>query len=233
MPQLGYSDGEVKVVFKTGFDIENSVAGKWVVAMHPDELPIYISSEGTKVIIVEGSKTNIDRALQVRRAIPYASYLQNKTIVHASSVLCGGGVLGFVGESGAGKSTLARELDTQGFRLISDDLLPIRVVDETVVFPYLDCDKPSMYPIHALFFLTRKKELENVVLKSISKSQGLKLLFVNAFGDLKNDKLWSYQFYFFSNLVRSTKCFLLEIPDDKARLKQAAADILKKFDDLK
>jgi len=201
--------------------------------MHSDELPMYISSEGTEVIVIEDSKRNIDRALQVRRAVPYASYLQNKTIIHASSVLYEWGVLGFVGESGSGKSTFAKELEINGCKLISDDLLPIRIVDETVVVPYLDCDKLSMYPIDALFFLTRKKELETVVLRAISKSQGLKLLLVNAFGDLAHDKLWSYQFDFFLNLVKLTNCSLLEVPDDKSRLKQSAADILKKFDDLK
>lgn len=46
-------------------------------------------------------------------------------VLHASAVVIGGGVIGFLGESGAGKSTLARLLADEGAALAADDLLPV------------------------------------------------------------------------------------------------------------
>jgi hypothetical protein len=46
-------------------------------------------------------------------------------VLHASAVVTGKGVIGFLGESGAGKSTLARLLVGEGVALAADDLLAV------------------------------------------------------------------------------------------------------------
>jgi hypothetical protein len=46
-------------------------------------------------------------------------------VLHASAVVIGGGVVGFLGESGAGKSTLARLLAAEGLPRAADDLLAV------------------------------------------------------------------------------------------------------------
>ena len=51
--------------------------------------------------------------------------------LHASAVEVGGGVVAFVGYKGAGKSTTAASLFAQGHPLVTDDLLVMRLDEET------------------------------------------------------------------------------------------------------
>ncbi|WP_227394759.1 aldolase [Jeotgalibacillus aurantiacus] len=56
-----------------------------------------------------------------------AILMQRKVLpLHGSAVIIGGLAYAVVGESGAGKSTLARALMKRGYKLISDDILPIQ-----------------------------------------------------------------------------------------------------------
>jgi hypothetical protein len=55
--------------------------------------------------------------------------------LHGSAIAINGEAYAFIGESGAGKSTLASAFIKQGFRLLSDDVLAIKLYnDET---PYI------------------------------------------------------------------------------------------------
>lgn len=229
----GYADDEVNFCFKKETSHEKYYYTDWLISSQPNGLPTYIRKDGSVVTVIENEDSVSDKALEIRRVLPYVSYLKDKPLLHASSVLIDGRVVGFIGESGVGKSSLAKELGNSAYKLISDDLLPMRVIDETIIVPNLDNNKVCMYPVDTLFFLTRKKELDDVLVKSVSMTQSLNLLLFNAFGDLAYNKLWSIQFNFFLNLVKLTNCFLLEIPDDKARLRQSAADIVMKLKDFK
>ena len=45
--------------------------------------------------------------------------------LHASAIVTGAGITAFAGRSGAGKSTTAALLNSLGYELISDDILPV------------------------------------------------------------------------------------------------------------
>src|SRR5262245_53572088 len=59
--------------------------------------------------------------------------------LHASSIVTGTGITAFVGHSGAGKSTTAALLNSLGYELISDDLLPVSFDQNSIpgAWPYL------------------------------------------------------------------------------------------------
>ena len=137
------------------------------------------------------------------------------------------------GVSGSGKSTLARQLNTQGFGCVSDDLLPLRIVDNQVVVPYLEEDGLRFFPLIGIYFLGRKKELDGIFIKPISKSEFLNLLLLNGFGDLAHNSLWKYQFEFFLKIIEKTASFLLDLSDDIEKLERSVLDLSKTFNDLK
>jgi hypothetical protein len=53
--------------------------------------------------------------------------LKGRVCLHASSVAVGEDAVAFVGPSGAGKSTLAAALVSRGLRVVSEDVLPMRL----------------------------------------------------------------------------------------------------------
>lgn len=72
-------------------------------------------------------------------------------VLHASAVVLGGGVVGFLGESGAGKSTLARLLAAEGTALAADDLLAIAEGPAALPhYPQLKLDETATAAIAAL-----------------------------------------------------------------------------------
>jgi hypothetical protein len=59
--------------------------------------------------------------------------------LHASAIVTGTGITAFAGDSGAGKSTLAAVLNSWGYELIADDVLPVRFGQNSIpgAWPYL------------------------------------------------------------------------------------------------
>jgi hypothetical protein len=59
--------------------------------------------------------------------------------LHASAIVTGASITAFVGHSGAGKSTTAALLNSLGYELISDDILPVSFDQNSVpgAWPYL------------------------------------------------------------------------------------------------
>lgn len=53
--------------------------------------------------------------------------LKGRVCLHASSIAVDGNAVAFVGPSGVGKSTLAAALVSRGFRVVSEDVLPLRL----------------------------------------------------------------------------------------------------------
>ncbi|MGH9383055.1 MAG: HPr kinase/phosphorylase [Vicinamibacterales bacterium] len=78
--------------------------------------------------------------------------LKGRVCLHASSVAVGGNAVAFVGPSGAGKSTLAAALASRGVRVVSEDVLPLRLEDGHVWVdpggPLIRLWQPS---VHSLF----------------------------------------------------------------------------------
>jgi hypothetical protein len=58
--------------------------------------------------------------------------LRGDYVLHASAVARDNVAVAFAGQSGAGKSTVAAAMCTQGWRLVTDDVLPMRVVEGQV-----------------------------------------------------------------------------------------------------
>jgi hypothetical protein len=59
--------------------------------------------------------------------------------LHASAIVTGNGITAFAGHSGAGKSTTAALLDSLGYELIADDILPVSFNQNSIpgAWPYL------------------------------------------------------------------------------------------------
>jgi hypothetical protein len=59
--------------------------------------------------------------------------------LHASAIVTGTGITAFAGDSGAGKSTLAALLNSWGYELIADDILPVSFSQNSIpgAWPYL------------------------------------------------------------------------------------------------
>jgi hypothetical protein len=63
-----------------------------------------------------------------RGILPRLLHLRRVPCLHASSVLVQSGAVTFIGQSGSGKSTLAASLVVNGFPLVTDDVLPLRLI---------------------------------------------------------------------------------------------------------
>jgi hypothetical protein len=67
------------------------------------------------------------------QALPIASALNGREVLHASGVVVEAGAVAFVGNSGAGKTTLALRLAEQGARLLADDVVALSVAPGGVI----------------------------------------------------------------------------------------------------
>lgn len=59
--------------------------------------------------------------------------IDNCVFLHAACVTYGNKSFAFLGDTGAGKSTLTTFLCTQGFEIVSDDMICIRIIDDEVI----------------------------------------------------------------------------------------------------
>jgi len=131
------------------YEEENPIHIRWgnledMWKMHStNEDPIIISNgfvlfrvEGTAIFLIENGNSIIVSPLQPQKEDEIRLYilgtcmgallLQNKIYpLHGSVVSIDGKAYGIVGFCGAGKSTLARALVKKGYKLISDDIIPI------------------------------------------------------------------------------------------------------------
>jgi hypothetical protein len=74
--------------------------------------------------------------------------------LHASAIVTGKGITAFAGHSGAGKSTTAALLNSLGYELIADDILPVSFNQNSIpgAWPYLRRLKLHRDPITQLAF---------------------------------------------------------------------------------
>ena len=74
--------------------------------------------------------------------------------LHASAIVTGMGITAFAGHSGAGKSTTAALLNSLGYELIADDILPVSFNQNSIpgAWPYLRRLKLHRDPIIQLAF---------------------------------------------------------------------------------
>ncbi|MFC0213217.1 aldolase [Paenibacillus chartarius] len=97
------------------------------VYFHVPRVALYCVRGGKQIIVTPMPKSDIAQVrLYVLGSCMGALLLQRKVLpLHGSAVVINGKAYAFVGESGAGKSTLAAAFVSQGYSLISDDIIPV------------------------------------------------------------------------------------------------------------
>jgi hypothetical protein len=99
----------------------------------------FLIENGNKIMVslMEGANESQVR-LYILGSCMGALLLQRKTLpLHGSAIAINGKAYAVVGDSGAGKSTLASAFLNKGFKLLSDDVIPVSLNDgnEPVVTP--------------------------------------------------------------------------------------------------
>ena len=100
------------------------------------ETAVFSVQDGNKIIVspFKGSEENKIR-LYILGTCMGALLLQRKILpLHGSAIAINGKAYALVGERGAGKSTLASALKNKGFKLLSDDVIPVSLDHENVPF---------------------------------------------------------------------------------------------------
>jgi hypothetical protein len=91
---------------------------------------------GSEVALSDESTINSDELSSVLHALsPKVLALRGHIVLHAASVEIAGRILAFAGLSGAGKSTSAQAMAQAGALLVSEDQLPISLVDARAMVP--------------------------------------------------------------------------------------------------
>jgi energy-coupling factor transporter ATP-binding protein EcfA2 len=137
---------KVDIIIETG-DLSyqwseiDSAQKKFIVKEHVImfEVPntaIFSIQEGKKIIVspIVGSEEDKIR-LYILGTCMGAILIQRKLLpLHGSAVAINGKAYAFIGESGAGKSTLATALNKEGYKLLSDDIIPIFLSKDKIPF---------------------------------------------------------------------------------------------------
>ena len=159
--RVGLRDCRVRSLAAPGRDLLE-ISGAGTFAMPHGQDRIEIDPEPG------AGKAAVEEAL-LGPALALALARRGTFVLHASAVIRGGGVIGFLGESGAGKSTLARLLAAEGAALAADDLLAIAEGPAALPhFPQLKLDEAATaaiarlaprYPLLELYELAPGEEV--------------------------------------------------------------------------
>lgn len=102
-------------------------------ARWPGQLEVIIPDDGARLMVCQrGDVEDSIARLILCQALSFALAAHGRESMHASAVEIGGRAVIFSGDSGRGKSTLATALCQMGGRLLSDDMLSIRLDDANV-----------------------------------------------------------------------------------------------------
>jgi hypothetical protein len=170
----------------------------------------YLSKEGRAIVPVAGKQSNsdqnrtaslsflsgLDREILAGPALVLALALRGIWCLHASAALFNGNLIVFLGESGQGKSTLAAFLaaDNPGWRLASDDILPVTLGPGGVTtwprFPQLKLPGeaqpgvflPEQLPVSKVCVLTDSMGSENPGLQPLAAGQSVQAYLGNTAG---------------------------------------------------
>lgn len=107
-------------------ELENSIVGRFLVEF------------GHKIIVEPDPKIDQDLLRPCILGPIFAALLRQRgmLVLHASSIATKNGAIAFLGHSGWGKSTLANAFYNQGYGLLTDDVMAIKVDgDHPVTFP--------------------------------------------------------------------------------------------------
>lgn len=229
LPLSGYYDLDVEIVFHSQSDLAAMLSERGEAARR-ETVPLpyatglkgLIAKDGRWAVIEETPHGFLDRALWVRRVLPFLAALQGQVTLHASAVASTTGVHAFVGASGAGKSTLAGCLARFGWRPISDDLLPCRRREGGVSVPI---GGDQTLPLRAIYFLSRQDGLECVRRTHLNGVDCLKRLLAHGFGEIALKKAWAAQFELYGSIAHAITAYDLASPDALPRLDQSVLEV--------
>jgi hypothetical protein len=95
-----------------------------------------VSADGTQILWHCGGRASPEgRADVLGRVLPLALHAAGILSLHASAVSFGDAAVAFLAPKYHGKSTIATALVEQGARLVTDDILPIRIADPPMCLP--------------------------------------------------------------------------------------------------
>lgn len=93
-----------------------------------------LSRDGRRLLAARGAcSTWTWQRFLLGQVLPFAALVAGREILHASAVVIDGRAVALAGVSGAGKSTVALELCRRGATFLADDVLALRVQDETLL----------------------------------------------------------------------------------------------------
>lgn len=140
-------DGLDVLIRRGSFDLPPIQRSRSGIGFHVDEETVYFRWEmvgsfrihaGRQVDIIPDPQVE-DTLLERYITGPVLGtilYQRRHLILHGSAVALHGGAVAFLGESGWGKSTLAAHFHTRGSAVITDDIVAIRIEDDThLVYP--------------------------------------------------------------------------------------------------
>ena len=230
-------DVDLQVLFRAdpGSEVDVGVlssadsSGDWFKLMDKDAALAWIRADGRLALVAEGEALVRGFDALVRRVVPFAAALQDRVVLHASSVLADDGVHAFIGASGAGKSSLAECLGDQGFPVLSDDLLLCLPTDTGIVIPRpgQDEDDESGPALAAVYFVEREVALDKIDLQEMSEEECFKGLLQHGFGELSVPKIWAAQFELYSIISEQCKAYRLRLPDSLGRLAESAETLAR------
>jgi len=90
--------------------------------------------------------------------IYYLSLFRDALILHASAVSFGERGLAFTGCSGAGKSTIARFCQLAGARILHDDRILLRLIEDRIIayrMPVYPGSLPLSMPLNSIYFINK------------------------------------------------------------------------------
>lgn len=119
-------------VKKNGFYVEKNI----VMFQVPDTA-IFCIENSNKIIVspIKGSEVDKIRLYILGTCMGVLLMERKVLTLHGSAIEIGGKAYAFIGESGAGKSTLASAHISKGYRLLSDDVIPVSLSLEGI--PYV------------------------------------------------------------------------------------------------
>jgi hypothetical protein len=109
----------------------------------------------------ESAPSHLIQSFLFANVLPFWLELKGFVTLHASAVNISGKAIAFLAHSRNGKSTLAASLVREGFPLLTDDVLPLRL-KESVYLAYPGYPAMRMWPDEAEHFLTEYEHLERV-----------------------------------------------------------------------
>ncbi|KST67761.1 phosphoenolpyruvate carboxykinase (ATP) [Mastigocoleus testarum] len=131
----------------------------------------FLIQNGRKILVNPEPGVEIDRLGIVLTGAVLSVILRQRgfLVIHASCVEINGNAVAFMGASGCGKSTIAATFYTHNYRILSDDIMPIKITpNSAIALPSYPSFK--LFPKSLISLGEDTKKLSSVTHKSLKLS---------------------------------------------------------------